>query len=43
VVENKHALPALINGLIEALGNGEIDALITPTEEKRTMPQKKAA
>ncbi len=43
LVESKDALPVLINGLIEAVRKGELDALLTPLEEKRGVPLKKAA
>ena len=43
LVENKDALPALIEGLIEAVRKGELDALLAPPEEKRGVPLKKAA
>ncbi len=43
VVENKDALPALINGLIEAVRKGELDALLITQEERRGVPQRKAA
>lgn len=43
LVENKDDLPALINGLIEAVRVGELDALLLPPEEKRGVPQRKAA
>lgn len=43
LVESKVALPSLINGLIEAVRSGELDALLTSTEERRGVPQKKAA
>lgn len=43
LVESKDALPKVINGLIEAVRKGELDALLTPPEEKRGVPLKKAA
>ena len=43
LVENKDDLPALINGLIEAVRVGELDTLLLPPEEKRGVPQRKAA
>jgi hypothetical protein len=36
VVENKDAMPALINGLIEAVRNGEMDQFLI--DEKRIVP-----
>jgi hypothetical protein len=42
-LESKDALPKVINGLIGAVRMGELDALLTPLEEKRGVPQKKAA
>jgi hypothetical protein len=43
VVENKDALPALINGLIEAVRNGEFDLFLEREQAKTTPPRKNAA
>lgn len=42
-VDNKTALPALINGLITAAQNGEFDAFFKTPDPKRLVPAKKAA
>lgn len=43
LVPNVAALPALINGLIEATEKGELDHLFAPQEEQRKIPRKKVA
>ena len=43
LLPNKDALPAVINGLIKAVEQGELDNLILPKDEPRTAPRKKVA
>ncbi len=43
LVPNVAALPALIDGLIEATEKGELDHLLAPQEEQRKVPRKKVA
>lgn len=43
LVQNKEALPSLINGLIKAVENGELDGLLTDKNDAKTIVRKKAA
>lgn len=43
LVQNLAALPALINGLIEATAKGELDYLLAPQEEQPKVSRKKVA
>ena len=43
LVPNKEALPGLINGLIKAVEQGELDNLINPKEDDRPAVRKRAA
>ena len=43
LVQNKEALPSLINGLVKAVENGELDGLLTDKNDAKAIVRKKAA